>query len=118
MQKNNFKQILIYLLLFYRVLLFSFQFKKKAKELGANSEDYAQAVLHLINPTTRKKTVTKKSNPCKALFFEDVEESHYDMENELGITIQESTEYGPVGQRHPPISKALHDDVKVKHVFS
>ena len=42
----------------------------------------------------------------------------YNMENELGIAIEESTEYGPVEQMCPPMSKTLHDGVKVKPALS
>ena len=103
-------------------LCFYFQYKQKAKELGATNKEYAQTVLNLINPRTPEKRVAimeiRKFHPCRALFYEELEEMQYDMENELGIAIEESTEYGPVEQMCPPMSKALHDDVKVKPAFS
>ena len=103
------------------MFLFSVQ-KKKAKELGATNQEYPQTALNLINPRTPEKRVAireiRKFHPCRALFYEELEEMQYDMENELGIAIEESTEYGPVEQMCPPMSKALHDDVKVKPAFS
>ena len=38
-------------------LCFNFQYKQKAKELGATNQEYAQTALNLINPRTPEKRV-------------------------------------------------------------
>ena len=87
MQENIFKCVLIYLQFFSCVFIFST--KQKAKELGATNQEYAQTALNLINPRTPEKRVAirdiSKFHPCRALFYEELEEMQYDMENELSM---------------------------------
>ncbi|KAK3789896.1 hypothetical protein RRG08_031781 [Elysia crispata] len=62
------------------------EFKKKAKQLGATSAEYAQATLNLVNPKTPEKRAAimgmQNSHPCKTLFVEEdkEEEAYFDIE--------------------------------------
>ena len=98
-----------------------FQFKKKAKQLGATSAEYAQATLNLVNPRIPEKRAAimgmQNSRPCKALFVEEdeEEEAYSDIESELGIVANEELEHGPVDENFTAISENLHDNVKAKY---
>ena len=76
---------------FIKIISLLLQFKKKAKQLGATSAEYAQATLNLVNPKTPEKRAAimgmQNSHPCKTLFVEEdkEEEAYFDIESELGI---------------------------------
>ena len=108
---------------FIKIISLLLQFKKKAKQLGATSAEYAQATVNLVNPKTPEKRAAimgmQNSHPCKALFVEEdeEEEAYFDIASELGIVANEELEHGPVDENSTAISKSLHDNVTVKYFY-